>query len=231
MMNSVVHVEMPHADRSHMGPVNGVSLGLGVGEIPSRSRATVTPRRTGRTEATGRLVVQMNVTLDGCVDHTQVIADEEHHQCATALLNQADAILFGRLTYQLMNPFWPDLAASGAGPEAMVDFARKLDAKPKYVVSRTLPGVTWQHTTLLRSPEAVVRLKAEGRSLLVSGGPGLGSTLANMRLVDEYHIFLQPFISGHGPRLLEGIHTRQSLKLVESRTLGSGVVALHYVAR
>lgn len=176
----------------------------------------------------GRLIVQMNVTLDGCIDHTQVIADEELHEYAMNLLDQADAALFGRLTYQLMEGAWPAIAASGDGPPAIVDFARKLDQKEKYVLSRTLEQVSWQKTFLLRGLEEVARLKAAGKSLLVTGGPGLGSALVEHGLVDEFYFLVQPIVAGRGPRLLGGIQARQNLKLLESRTLGSGVVALRY---
>jgi dihydrofolate reductase len=185
---------------------------------------------TERRPQMGHVTLQMNVTLDGCCDHTQVIADEELHSYATELLDQADAALFGRLTYQLMEGAWPAVASSGAGPEAIVDFARKLDRKPKYVVSRTLAQLSWQNAFLLRGPEDVARLKAEGKRLLVTGGPGLGSTLAALGLVDEYHLLIQPIVAGHGPRLLEGIHSRLDLKLAGTRTFGSGVVLLRYTA-
>lgn len=176
----------------------------------------------------GRLIVQMNVTLDGCCDHTQVIADEEHHEYANRLLDQVDAALHGRLTYQLMESFWPAMAASGDGPPAVVDFARKLDQKEKYVVSRTLEQVSWRNTVLLRGLAEVAQLKAAGKSLLVTGGPGLGSALTAQGLVDEFYLFVQPILAGRGPRLLGGIDARLNLRLLESRTLGSGVVALHY---
>lgn len=178
----------------------------------------------------GRLIVEMNVTLDGCCDHTQVIADEELHQYATDLLDRSDALLFGRLTYQLMERSWPAVASSGTGPQAIVDFARKIDRKPKYVVSRTLDQVTWQNSFLLKGPvyEEVAQLKEEGKALLVTGGPGLGSTLAQLGLVDEYHFLVQPIVAGHGPQLLGGIHNRLNLKLAETRTFGSGVVLLRY---
>jgi dihydrofolate reductase len=178
----------------------------------------------------GRLILEMNVTLDGCCDHTQVIADEELHQYATDLLDQSDALLFGRLTYQLMESSWPAVASSGTGPQAIVDFARKIDRKPKYVVSRTLDQVTWQNSFLLKGPvaEEVAALKEAGMTVLVSGGPGLGSSLAQLGLVDEYHFLVQPIVAGRGPRLLEGIDRRLDLRLAETRTLKSGVVVLRY---
>lgn len=176
----------------------------------------------------GHLIMQVNVTLDGCVDHTQVIADEEHHQYASDLLDRVDGGVFGRLTYQLMEGFWPAVAASGEGPKAIVDFARRLDRIPKYVLSRTLQEVTWQNSFLLRAPEEVARLKEEGQRLLVTATPDLGSTLAAMGLVDEYHLMVQPIIAGRGPRLLESIPARINLKLAETRSFGSGVVLLRY---
>ena len=178
----------------------------------------------------GRLILEMNVTLDGCCDHTQAIADEELHQYATDLLDQSDALLFGRVTYQLMESSWPAVASSGTGPQAIVEFARKIDRKPKYVVSRTLDRVSWQNAVLLKGPVAqeVVRLKEEGKTLLVSGGPGLGSSLAQLGLIDEYHFLVQPIVAGHGPRLLEGIRDRLHLRLATARTFSSGVVVLRY---
>lgn len=106
----------------------------------------------------------------------------------------------------------------------------KLDRKPKYVVSRTLAQVSWQNSFLLKGPEDVAQLKAEGKTLLVSGGPGLGSTLAQLGLVDEYHLVVQPIVAGHGPQLLGGIRDRLNLKLAGTRTFGSGVVVLRYTA-
>lgn len=176
----------------------------------------------------GRLVFSINVTLDGCIDHTQGIADEEHHDYFVAMLDQVDAALFGRITYRMMEEYWPAVAASGEGPQSIVDFARKLDRMPKYVVSRTIEQVSWQNTVLLRGLEEVARLKAEGMNLLVSGGPGLGSALAEAGLVDRFHFVLQPIVAGRGPYLLDGIHSRLNLKLLESRTFGSGAIALHY---
>lgn len=178
----------------------------------------------------GRIILQMNVTLDGCCDHTQVIADEELHQYSVDMMDQSDGLLFGRETYQLMERFWPAIDSSGVGPQFMVDFARKLERKPKYVVSRTLDDVSWQNSFLLKGPvsEEVPQLIAEGKSLLVNGGPGLGSTLAQLGLVDEYHFLVQPIVAGRGPQLLGGVHERLNLKLTETKPFGSGVVLLRY---
>lgn len=178
----------------------------------------------------GRLILQMNVTLDGCCDHTQVIADEELHQYSEDMMDQSDGLLFGRAIYQLMESAWPAIASSGDGPQFLVDFALKLDRKPKYVFSRTLDQVTWQNSFLLKGPvsEEVPRLLAEGKSLLVNGGPGLGSTLAQLGLVDEYHFLVQPIVAGRGPQLLGGVRDRLNLKLTETKPFGSGAVLLRY---
>ncbi|AIQ40897.1 dihydrofolate reductase family protein [Paenibacillus sp. FSL R5-0912] len=178
----------------------------------------------------GRVILQMNVTLDGCCDHTQVIANEELHQYTVDLMDQANGLLMGRKIYQLMESAWPAIAISGAGPQFLVDFAHKLDRKPKYVFSRTLDQLSWQNSFLLTGTvsEEVQQLTAEGKSLVVNGGPGLGSTLAGLGLVDEYHILVQPIVAGHGPQLLGGVRDRLDLKLSETTTFGSGVVVLRY---
>ncbi|MEK0313033.1 dihydrofolate reductase family protein [Cohnella sp. 56] len=178
----------------------------------------------------GRVILQMNVTLDGCCDHRQMIADEEVHRYTADLMDRCDGGLFGREIYQLMEQFWPAIASSGDGPPFIVDFAHKLNRQPKYVFSRTLDHVSWQNSFLLKGPvsEEVPKLTAEGKNLLVNGGPGLGSTLAQLGLVDEYHLLVNPIVAGRGPRLLGGIHERLKLKLTETKTFSSGVVLLRY---
>ncbi|WNQ10850.1 dihydrofolate reductase family protein [Paenibacillus aurantius] len=178
----------------------------------------------------GRIIMMMNVTLDGCCDHTQMIADEELHRYTEELIDQSDGLLFGRKIYQLMEQFWPAIASSGEGPPFTVDFAHKLNQKPKYVVSRTLDHLSWQNSFLLKGPvsEEVPKLMAEGKNLLVNAGPGLGSTLAQLDLVDEFHFLVNPIVAGRGPHLLGGVHERLNLKLTGTKPFGSGVVLLHY---
>jgi len=179
----------------------------------------------------GRIILMMNVTLDGCCDHTQMLAsNEELYQYTVDLMDQSDGMLFGREIYQLMEDFWPAMASSGDGPQFMVDFARKIDRKPKYVVSRTLDHVSWQNSFLLKGPvsEEVQQLTAEGKNLLVNGGPGLGSTLAQLGLVDEYHFLVHPIVAGRGPQLLGGVRDRLNLKLTGTKPFGVGVVLLRY---
>ncbi|WP_433939932.1 dihydrofolate reductase family protein [Paenibacillus lautus] len=178
----------------------------------------------------GRIILMMNVTLDGCCDHTQVIANEELHKYTMDLMDESDGLLFGREIYQLMESAWPAIASSGDGPQFLVDYARMLDRKPKYVFSRTLNHLSWQNSYLLKGPvsEEVPQLMAEGKDLVVNGGPGLGSTLAQLGLVDEYRFLVQPIVAGRGSQLLGGVHDRLNLKLIETQPFSSGVVVLRY---
>src|SRR5687768_2212725 len=147
----------------------------------------------------------INVTLDGCCDHRAVSGDEELHRHAAATLAQADALLFGRVTYEMMEAaFRP--SRTGATPESMDSFARTIDAAKKYVVSSTLDRVDW-NAELVRGDlgKAVQRLKREpGKGLLV-GGVQLPLALAELGLIDEYEIIVHPTVAGHGPALFAGL--------------------------
>ena len=173
----------------------------------------------------------INVTLDGCCDHRVGVPDEELHRHATEVLRQADALLFGRVTYQMMEaafrPAW-----TGERPDWMEPFRRTIDAARKYVVSSTLDRVDW-NAELVRGDlgQAVQQLKQEpGRGLFV-GGVKLPLALAELGLIDEYEFVVQPRIAGHGPTLFAGLSKRLELKLVSRLEFGSGAVALRYVPR
>jgi len=171
----------------------------------------------------------INVTLDGCVDHRVGIADEELHRHAVANLERADALLFGRVTYQMMEDFWRPFARSGDGPDWMVPFARTIDAAKKYVVSSTLDRVDW-NAELVRGDlsKAVRQLKeAPGRGLFV-GGVTLPLALADLGLIDEYEFLVHPVLAGHGPTLFAGLQERRVLKLISRQEFRSGVVVLRY---
>lgn len=171
----------------------------------------------------------INVSLDGCVDHREGIPDEELHQHHAANLERADALLYGRVTYQMMEEAW---RAPFSGPAWMAPFARTMDAAKKYVVSSTLETVDW-NSELVRGDleEAVRRLKEEPGEGLATGGVQLPLALAELGLIDEYELVVYPRIVGHGPALLAGLSKVVDLELVGQKQLASGAVALRYVPR
>jgi dihydrofolate reductase len=174
----------------------------------------------------------INVTLDGCVDHRTGIPDEELHRHHAENLARADALLFGRVTYQIMEEAWRR-EPSGAWPDWMADwmipFAETIDGAKKYVVSSTLDRVDW-NAELIEGDlgEAVRRLKAEPGDGLALGGVTLPLALADLGLIDEYEFVIQPIVAGHGPALLAGLSDRLDLQLVGRKELSSGAIALTY---
>ncbi len=177
----------------------------------------------------------INVTLDGCCDHRAGSTDEELHRYWAEKLAQADALLFGRVTYEMMEAAWR-LPATGVRPDWMADwmepFARTIDAAKKYVVSSTLNRVDW-NAELVRGDlrEAVEQLKQGSGQGLFLGGVKLPLALAELGLIDEYEFVVQPRIAGHGPTLFAGLSKRLDLKLVSRLEFGSGAVALRYEPR
>jgi dihydrofolate reductase len=174
----------------------------------------------------------INVTLDGCVDHRVMIPDEDLHRHAAENIARADALLLGRVTYELMEAGWRAPAPPGARPEWMEPFARTIGAAKKYVVSSTLDRVDW-NAELVRGDleEAVRRLKREpGRGLFV-GGVTLPMALAERGLIDEYELVVHPRIVGRGPTLFAGLSKLVDLKLVGRVEFGSGAVAMRYEPR
>ncbi len=174
----------------------------------------------------------INVTLDGCCDHRVGIADEDLHRHAVENITEADALLFGRVTYEMMEAAWRLPAAAGARPAWMEPFARTIDAARKYVVSSTLDRVDW-NAELLRGDlgTAVQRLKQEPGKGLFVGGVTLPQALAELDLIDEYELVVHPRIVGHGPTLFAGLSRRIDLKLVNRVEFGSGAVAMRYEPR
>jgi dihydrofolate reductase len=178
----------------------------------------------------------INVTLDGCYDHLAAVADESLHRHAAESIAQADALLFGRVTYQMMEDAWREPARTGVRPEWMAawmePFARTIDAAKKYVVSRTLDHVDW-NAELVRGDlgAAVRKLKQEpGRELFV-GGARLAYALTELGLIDRYELIVHPRIVGHGPTLFSGLSRPLDLKLVSRKELGSGAAVLQYEPR
>jgi dihydrofolate reductase len=178
----------------------------------------------------------INVTLDGCVDHREGIADEDLHRHAVENLDRADALLLGRVTYEMMEAAWRPAKLTAERPgwmePYMEHFARTIDAAKKYVVSSTLDRVDW-NAELVRGDlgKAVQQLKRESGKGLFVGGVKLPLALAELGLIDEYELVVQPILAGHGPTLFAGLSKRIDLKLVSRLEFGSGAVAMRYEPR
>ena len=174
----------------------------------------------------------INVTLDGCCDHREMFADEDLHRHAVETLEQADALLLGRVTYEMMEAAWRPPARTGARPDWMEPFARTIDAAKKYVVSSTLDRVDW-NAELVRGDleKAVQQLKRESGKGPLTGGVKLPMALAELGLIDEYEFVVQPRLAGHGPTLFPGLSKRVDLRLVSRLEFGSGAVAMRYAPR
>jgi dihydrofolate reductase len=174
----------------------------------------------------------INITLDGCCDHQAgIMPDEEMHRHSTEIIRRADALLFGRVTYEMMEvafrPAW-----MGEMPDWMEPFRNTIDAAKKYVVSSTLPQVDW-NAEFLRGDlaQAVQQLKSEPGNGLYTGGVKLPMALAELGLIDEYEFIVHPKIVGHGPSLFAGISKHVELKLVSQKEFASGAVAMRYEPR
>jgi len=181
------------------------------------------------------LIYAINITLDGCVDHTKFIPDEEVMAYFTQLTRDAGTFLYGRKTYELMVPFWPDVAKNPSGDrKADVEFAEAFDAVEKIVVfSYSLGSPGGEKTRIVRTglEDEILKLKQEPGKNIFTGGVTLASQMAALGLIDEYHIVVHPIIVGEGRRFFEGINLPQKLqlKLVESTVFKSGAVALRYL--
>lgn len=174
----------------------------------------------------------INVTLDGCCDHRAMPADEELHRHAVENLEQADALLFGRITYEMMETAFGPSARTAALPDWMKPFARTIDAAKKYVVSSTLERVDW-NAELVRGDlgKAVQLLKQRSGKGLFVGGVTLPLALAELGLIDQYEFIVHPRLAGHGRTLFAGLSKHIDLKLVGRQEFSSGAVAMRYEPR
>jgi len=181
------------------------------------------------------VIFAINLTLDGCCDHTKLSADDEIHEYYAQLLGDVDLLVFGRKTYQLMVPFWPDVAKNHSGQtKATNDFAQAFDAVNNIIVfSRSLERAEGKNTRIVRSnlKEEILRLKQEQGKNILTGGVSIPTQLIELGLVDEYRFVVQPIVVGEGRRLLEdtSLPDRLQLQLVESKIFESGCVALRYL--
>jgi dihydrofolate reductase len=179
------------------------------------------------------VIFGINITLDGCCDHTKQFADEEIHEYWTGILREADLLVYGRKTYELMVPFWPEVAKTQSMTKAENEFAQAFVSIDKVVFSRSLDSAEDRNTRIVRGNlhEEILKLKQEqGKNILV-GGVDIPSQLIQLGLVDEYRFVVGPVIAGEGRRLLDGVslQERLRLKLVESKIFKSGCVALRYL--
>jgi dihydrofolate reductase len=180
------------------------------------------------------LIFAINITLDGCCDHTRFNPDEETMEYFTHLTRDAGVFVYGRKTYELMVPFWPEIAKNHSGDKAENDFAQAFDAISKIVVfSQSLDKAEEEKTSIVRTNlrDEILKLKQEPGKYILTGGVSIPSQLMELGLVDEFHFVVHPILAGAGRRLLEGVslQDRLPLKLVASKIFKSGSVALRYV--
>ena len=179
------------------------------------------------------VIYAINITLDGCCDHTKQIADEEAHEYFTHLTREFGLLVFGRKTYQLMVPYWPDAAKDPSSTKADIEFSRAFVSRKKVVFSRSLASTDDGNTRIVHTNlrDEILKLKQEPGKPILVGGVDLPSQLIKLGLVDEYRFVVTPIIAGEGRRLMEGVSLPEklNLRLVESKTLKSGSVALRYL--
>jgi dihydrofolate reductase len=179
-----------------------------------------------------KVVFAINSTADGYCDHRDGIVDEELHDFFTGLLRDAGLLIFGRITYQLMVPYWPEVARNQSESRAINEFARVFDSLDKVVFSTTLKQVEGNNTRIVRAnvAEEVLALKQQPGKDISVGSLSIASQLSDLGLIDEYYFVVHPVVAGKGPRLFDTIKPRERLLLdfIDLKTLKSGVVALHY---
>lgn len=180
-----------------------------------------------------KIIAAMNMTLDGYCDHTEMIADDEIHEHYNMLMQDAGLLIYGRITYQLMESYWPSVVVSPTGNKPMDDFAVLIDNVPKVVYSRTLARVDWKNT-LLKSEiiqEELLALKQQPGKDIYVGSPGMIATFSQLGLIDEYQLGVQPIILGNGVKLFKNITDRIDLELINTKTFGCGAIMLYYETR
>ena len=176
-----------------------------------------------------QLIAAINMTLDGFCDHTAIIPDEEIHQHYADLLSNADTVLYGRITFQLME-YWQTVVKNPTGNKAMDEFALIMDNIPKIVFSHTLKNVEWESAKLANRAieEEVLELKQQSGKDILVGSRSLIIQLMKLNLIDEYQLCVHPVVAGNGLPLFENINDRTILKLIKTKTFSGGAVTLYY---
>jgi dihydrofolate reductase len=177
-----------------------------------------------------KLIAAMNMTLDGFCDHTAMIADDEIHQHYNELLSNAGVLIYGRITYQLMESYWPSVVKNPTGNKPTDEFAVLIDNISKIVFSRTLKHVDWKNTKLKKEviKEEILALKQQAGKNILVGSPGLIVALTQLEFIDEYQLGVQPIVLGSGLPLFKNVKDRINLKLLKTKTFDCGAVILYY---
>lgn len=176
------------------------------------------------------VIAAINMTLDGFCDHTAVDADEELHQHYSDLLRSGGTLVYGRITYQMMESYWPSVVENPTGDKGTDDFAVFIDNIQKVVFSRTLGSVVWKNSILKKevTREAILELKQQAGKDIFVGSPSMILALTELGLIDEYQIAVHPVVIGSGLPLFKNVQDKLRLKLLKTKTLGSGAVVLYY---
>ena len=177
-----------------------------------------------------KVIFAINSTIDGIADHTAGIADDELHDFFTNLLNDADVVLMGRKTYQLMENFWPVAHDDPRSTKSMLQFADKYNPIKKIIFSKTLTEVNWENSQLAKKDihGIVSELKKQKGKNILAGSLSIASQLLKLDLIDEFWFVVQPIVAGKGIKLFQGFDERRDLELIDMKKFNSGVVALHY---
>jgi dihydrofolate reductase len=177
-----------------------------------------------------KIIAALNISLDGFCDHTEMNADAETHQHYSELLQNAGILIYGRITYQLMENYWPLVVKNPTGIKSTDDFAVAIDNATKIVFSRTLKQVDWKNTELKKeiNTEELLKLKQQSGDYILVGSPSLIVALAQLDLIDEYQLAIHPVILGSGLRLFKNISNRIDLTLVKTKTFRCGMIILYH---
>jgi dihydrofolate reductase len=225
----IATIELPQSGELCVTPGSGANLKLSAKPAPPKPGHKQKKIITGKKQNMRKIIAAMNMTLDGFCDHTAMIADDEIHQHYGELLHSAGTVLYGRITYQLME-YWPTLLKNPSGNKAMDEFAVTIDNIPKIVFSRTLQHVEWKTAKLAKRDlkEEVLELRQQAGKDILVGSPGLIVALTQLNLIDEYQLAIQPTIAGSGLSLFKNISDRVDLKLLKTKTFGCGAVMFYY---